>query len=394
VRVLKEIALGHEQSGVTVVFVSHRFEVPPEVDKLAARFEIKLPDARALRDIVTDEARRHAKANPGVRVRAEPEAIEGLVRNLRGLAAQDARRLARQAIVDDHALTESDLPEVMAAKYRLLNRDGVLSFEYETAHFSDVGGMSRLKTWLAQRQAVFLAEEPPPGLDIPRGVLLLGVQGGGKSLAAKAVAGVWGVPLLRLDFGAVYNKFIGETERNLRDALELAEVMSPCVLWIDEVEKGVVADSGDGGVSQRVLGTLLTWMAEREQRVFIAMTANNIDALPPELVRKGRLDEIFFVDLPGPEAREAIFGIHLRKRALDPDGFDLGRLAALTEGYSGAEIEQAVVSALYRAHAGQSEPRQADVVGEVLNTRPLSVVMAEKIAWLRAWAGERTVPAD
>lgn len=394
VRVLKEIALAHEESRVTIVFISHRLEVPPEIDKLTAHFEIQLPDPQTLRDIVMEEARRYASANPGVRVTAQPSVVEGVVRNLRGLSVQDARRLARQAIADDGALTESDLPEVMAAKYRLLNRDGVLSFEYETARFTDVGGMARLKAWLAQRQPVFLADQPPPGLDAPKGVLLLGVQGGGKSLAAKAVAGLWGVPLLRLDFGAVYNKFIGETERNLREALNLAEVMAPCVLWIDEVEKGVIADTGDGGVSQRVLGTLLTWMAERKQRVFIAMTANNIDALPPELVRKGRLDEIFFVDLPGASAREKIFYIHLGKRALDPSGFDLARLAALTEGFSGAEIEQAVVSAVYRAHAGEGAPRQADLVEEVLNTRPLSVVMAEKMQRLRAWASERTVPAD
>src|SRR5690606_30577026 len=191
--------------------------------------------------------------------------------------------------------------------------------------------------------------------DAPKGLLLLGVQGGGKSLAARAVAGLWGLPLLRLDFAALYNKFIGETEKNLREALQQADSMAPCVLWIDEIEKGLAGKNGDEGTSRRILGTLLTWMAERRSRVFLVATANAIADLPPELLRKGRVDELFFVDLPEAAVRETIFSIHLQKRQQDPAGFDLPRLAAAAEGFSGAEIEQAVVSALYAA-AARGEP--------------------------------------
>ena len=225
-------------------------------------------------------------------------------------------------------------------------------------------------------------------------MLLVGVQGGGKSLAAKAVAGLWGLPLLRLDFACLYNKFFGETERNLREALKMAEQMAPCVLWMDEVEKGLASGDHDGGVSQRVLGTLLTWMAERKAPVFMVATANAIHRLPPELLRKGRFDELFFVDLPDAAARAEIFRIHLARRELAPAQFDLTLLAAASAGFSGAEIEQAVVSTLYAAQARQCAADQALLLHSLQHTAPLSVVMAEELAALRAWAAERTVRAD
>ena len=225
--------------------------------------------------------------------------------------------------------------------------------------------------------------------------MLLGVQGCGKSLAAKAVAGAWGVPLMRLDFGALYNKFLGETERNLREALKAADAMAPCVLWIDEIEKGVATNdsTSDGGESRRILGTLLTWMAERDSRVFIVATSNDIEALPPELVRKGRLDEIFFVDLPDAESRAEILRIHLSRRHLDPSKFDRAALSAKTDGFSGAEIEQAVVAAMYEANAKGGDVTSDLIEAEIARTRPLSVVMGERIAYLRAWALDRTVMA-
>jgi SpoVK/Ycf46/Vps4 family AAA+-type ATPase len=222
------------------------------------------------------------------------------------------------------------------------------------------------------------------------------VQGAGKSLAAKAVAGAWKLPLFRLDFGALYNKFHGETERNLREVLKMAAAMSPCVLWMDEIEKGIAADSGDsdGGVSQRVLGTLLTWMAERQERVFLVATANDIQRLPPELLRKGRFDEIFFVDLPGDAVRADILRIHLHKRKQAASSFDLTRLAGASAGFSGAEIEQAILSGLYEAHAAGKPLDTAMLCAEFERTKPLSVVRAEEISALRDWARERTVPAD
>jgi SpoVK/Ycf46/Vps4 family AAA+-type ATPase len=223
------------------------------------------------------------------------------------------------------------------------------------------------------------------------------VQGAGKSLAAKCVAGAWQLPLFRMDFGALYQKYHGETERNIREALAAADAMSPCVLWMDEIEKGIAADASaeaDGGVSRRVLGTLLTWMNERASRVFLVATANDISGLPPELLRKGRFDEIFFIDLPQAAGREEILRIHLRRNKQDPAAFDVSRLSAAGDGFSGAEIEQAIVAALYESHAEKKPLDTEAVEREIKRTRPLSVVMAEKVAALRAWARERAVPAD
>jgi SpoVK/Ycf46/Vps4 family AAA+-type ATPase len=322
--------------------------------------------------------------------------VQQIVRNLQGLSLPDARRIARQLIYDDGALSAADLPQLSRLKFELLNRSGHLHYEYDTARFGDVAGARRLKRWIEQRRVVFVSGQAPPGLDRPKGVLLLGVQGCGKSMLAKATAGGFGVPLLRLDFGTLYDKFHGETEKNLRSALASAEQLAPCVLWIDEIEKGLAGGSGegDGGVSRRVLGYLLTWMAERKGAVFIVATANQVSELPPELLRKGRFDEIFFVDLPGPDTRVEVLRLHLTRRKLEPEDFALPALAAASNGFSGAEIEQAIVAALYTAHAEQ-KPLDTDLLmQEIRNTRPLSVIMAEQVSALRAWAGERTVPAD
>ena len=394
IRLIKDIALAYEHLGHTLVFVSHHLELPPELERFSARFGLSMPTREKLEGLVREEAQRLTGRNRGLRITADRLTLDRLIDNLTGLSLADARRLARGAIVDDGALTEADLPRVMQAKFNLLARDGVLSYEYDTARFAEVGGLQNLKEWLVLRAAIFSGRERPPGLDIPRGILLLGVQGCGKSLAAKAVAGTWGIPLLRMDFGTLYNKFFGETERNLREALKTAEVMAPCVLWIDEIEKAISVGSHDGGTSRRVLGTLLTWMAENTRRVFIVATANDIESLPPELLRKGRLDEIFFVDLPDAATRKLILGIHLRKRGLEPAGFDLDELADASDGFSGAEIEQAVVAGLYTAHARHGPLNGTLLLDEITHTRPLSVVMGERIAALRAWSRGRTVPAN
>lgn len=253
------------------------------------------------------------------------------------------------------------------------------------------------KRWLAQRQTAISAEAIRFGISSPRGVLMLGVQGAGKSLSAKAVATAWGRPLMRLDPGVLYDRYIGESERRLRDALKQAEAMAPIVLWIDEIEKGFASAasvSTDGGLSKRMLGTLLTWLQEHKAAVFTIATANDIAALPPELLRKGRFDEIFFVDLPILETRAQIFGIHLRKRDRDPRLFDLAALAAASDGYSGAEIEQAIVSALHEAFAGSSELTTRHILQALQQSPPLSVTMAERIANLRVWSAGRCVPAE
>jgi SpoVK/Ycf46/Vps4 family AAA+-type ATPase len=394
VRLLKDICIRYREVARQIVLISHTVKLPGELESYSARFDMALPTDDERRKIVRRVADEWTRENPGSRVTADAKAHELLIRNLAGLTYGDTEQLARNAIYVDGAITKSDLPAVMQAKYELLNRGGALQFEYDTAKFSDVGGLIRLKHWLSQRKSVFRGDDTAAHLDAPKGILLLGVQGCGKSLAAKATAGIFGVPLLRLDFGAIYDKYHGETERKLRESLKTAEVMSPCVLWIDEVEKGIAGRGGETGTAQRVLGTFLTWMAEKESPVFVVATANDISTLPPELVRKGRFDEIFFVDLPRKKIRAAILAIHLTRRNQSLSKFEIEPLAEAMHGFSGAEIEQAVVAALYAAHGQRQELGTKHILQEVEQTRPLSVVMQERIHELRAWADGRTVPCD
>src|SRR5210317_291245 len=332
VRLLKDICIRAQEIDRQIVLISHTVKIPLELESYCARFDMALPSERDRAAIVKKAANAYAHDNPGARVQIDPKAHDLLIQNLAGLTWADTERLARNAIYIDGAITHSDLPDVMQAKYELLNRGGALQFEYDTARFNDVGGLSRLKSWLQQRRPAFRGDASAAHLDAPRGILLLGIQGCGKSLAAKATAGVFGVPLLRLDFGAIYDKYHGETERKLRESLKTADVMSPCVLWIDEIEKGIAGRGGETGTTQRVLGTFLTWMAERNSQAFIVATANDISALPPELVRKGRFDEIFFVDLPRASVRASIFAIHLTKRDQPLNNFDIEALADAMQG--------------------------------------------------------------
>jgi ATP-dependent 26S proteasome regulatory subunit len=393
VRLLKDIALRAADVKQTIILVSHNLKLPAELDAFAARFTMQLPDENERGKIVAQVVDDWNLDNPG-NARIDQQALNMLINNLAGLTRADTERLARNAVFDDGVINAADVPKAAQAKYALLSREGVLSFEYETARFSDVGGLRNLKTWLEQRRRVLQKGSSGPQLDPPRGLLLLGVQGCGKSLAAKATAGILGVPLLRLDVGTLYNKYHGETERNLRESLQQAEIMAPCVLWIDEVEKAMATGSGDDGLSRRVLGTFLTWLAEKQQQVFVVATANDISQLPPELVRKGRFDEIFFVDLPSPRVRMGILQIHLRQRNLDPAEFDLVQLVAASEGFSGAEIEQGIVASLYAAHALEKNPATEHILAEFGRSRPLSILMAEKLQALRSWAAGRTVAAD
>jgi hypothetical protein len=391
VRTLKDIAQDYKRCARTLVLISHEMTLPKELEHLAARFRMELPDRKERHAIVMRMAREWAQLKGGM-PRIDVKVVEKMVDNLAGLTLHDVERLARQAIFNDGALTEEDLKPLLAAKYQILNRGGTLSFEPDTARFAEVGGMKNLRRWILQRKAAF--DGSAPGLDAPKGVLLLGVQGCGKSLAARAAAGVLGVPLVRLDFGALYSKWHGESEKNLRESLTSAQALAPCVLWLDEIEKALSTGEGDSGTSRRVLGAFLTWLAEQRARVFIVATANDITALPPELVRKGRFDEIFFVDLPSPAARLEILNIHCKKRGVTLTAPELQDLVARSEGFSGAEIEQAVVSALYSAHAENKKCDARLIVAEMEATRPLSVVLGEKIAELRDWAQGRTVPAD
>lgn len=393
VRLLKDIALNKQASAHKVILLSFQLQLPPEIARYTASLPMSLPTDEEILAIVREEAKKWSENNGKVRIRTDSATLQKLVNNLKGLPHQDVRRLAAAAIVDDGIINDEDLPSLLKAKFALMDLDGVLHFDFSSVRRADVAGLNRLKQWLDERQK-FMLNEAGVGIDTPKGVLLFGVQGGGKSLAAKAIAGIWGLPLLLLDMAAVFNKYVGESEKNLRDALKLADTMAPCVLWIDEIEKGLAQSDSDGALAKRLLGTLLTWMAERKTRVFVVATSNDISALPPELMRKGRFDEIFFVDLPSAEMRRAIFEIHLRKRDYEAEEFDLEPLVESTSGFTGAEIEQAVVSATYAAHAQERTLDQTHLAYACVNTQPLSVVMAEKVAWLRAWAQERAIPAD
>jgi hypothetical protein len=392
-RQMREIVQRERSSAHTIVLVGAKVELPQELEALALRVPLSLPDIKELAGIMRGEAAAWQREQ-GRKLEVDSDAARTIVRNLLGLSAPDARRIVRKLIYNDGALGQQDLPELMQSKFDLLNRSGLLHYEYATASFADIAGVSRVREWVRRRRTVFLDPAATPMLDPPKGVLLLGVQGCGKSLAAKAIAGGFGVPLVRLDFGTLYNKYQGETEKNLREALASTELLAPCVLWIDEIEKGLAGGGDDGGVSRRVLGYLLTWMAERKAKVFTVATANAVNELPAELLRKGRFDEIFFVDLPKESVRGEIFALHLKRRKLDPASFDLPALAVASDGFSGAEIEQAIVSSLYDAAGNGTAPDQGTLLNALTQTRPLSVLMREQVETLRAWAQGRCVAAD
>jgi len=395
IRMIREIAFEHTRTRQTLVFVGTRVELHHDLQRMSAVFRMAPIGPEEVRKLIKEEAELYMSQGEK-NLRADRAAYDLLVQHLVGLSRDDARRMIRQAIEHEGAITMGDVARVLRVKHESLGQGGTLQMVTDVETLDRVGGLGRVKKWLELRRAAFLGRGGTEGLDVPKGVLLLGVQGAGKSLAARAVAGSWKVPLLRLDFGALYNKFHGETERNLRAALETAAQMAPCILWLDEIEKGVASGdaAGDGGVSRRVLGTLLTWMSERRERVFLIATANDIGALPPELLRKGRFDEIFFVDLPTPAIRADIFRIHLARRMHPAERFDLAQLAGCAEKFSGAEIEQSIIAAAYAAHAEGKPLDTAYVAAEIGATRPLAVLRAEEVAALRAWADGRTVPAD
>ncbi|MDX2017397.1 MAG: AAA family ATPase [Planctomycetota bacterium] len=399
-RALRETVESFRARGSRLVMIDHAAHGPDVLATFTTRLDLSPPDdaeleallKRVLRGAGRGEAGRGAKLD----VQITRGQFDALLRTLRGLSRRQAESVIADAI-SDGTLDAEDLPRVIASKRALLRGAGVLEPVDAPASMDQIGGLSALKAWLGARAGAFSDKAEAFGLVPPRGVMLLGVQGAGKSLACKAIAAAWNRPLLRLDPGALYDRYVGESERRLREALRQAEAMAPAVLWIDEIEKAfasAASRSTDGGLSQRMFGALLTWMQEHREPVFLVATANDIEALPPELLRKGRFDEIFFVDLPTPEAREAIFAIHLKKRKRDPGAFDLARLARASEGYSGAEIEQGVLAALHEAFAKGRDVTTDSLENALRASPPLSVTMSEKIEALRAWARGRCVPAD
>jgi hypothetical protein len=395
-RALRETAQEFAGSARTLVLVGPLAPRKPELEDVEIRFEFALPGRQELKKLVGDFVRRAPREGRAGRVALSPADTDELVSDLEGLTMFEAERSLARAFAEDGVLDGADLPRIRQTKETLIGGGGMLELVAAPEGFDHVGGLERLKKWIETRRAGFSGADDEGALDPPRGLLLLGVQGCGKSLAAKAVAACWSVPLFSLEAGRLLAPFIGESERNLREALKRVERMAPCVLWIDEIEKAFVSArsaESDGGVSQRLLGTLLTWMQEHRRRVFLVATCNSVEELPPELMRKGRVDEVFFVDLPGAVARAEIFRLHLSRRGEDPKRFDATRLADSSEGFSGAEIEQAVVSALYEARGAGLPLDEAGVLVALRSTRPLSVVRAEDVSELRDWASGRCVPA-
>ncbi len=320
-----------------------------------------------------------------------------LINNLCGLTLMEAEKILTKAIIEDGKLTADDIEQVMRAKKRIIEREGLLEYFPVEQSMSDVADLACLKGWLSKRKSIIMNPEKARayGLAFPKGILLLGPPGSGKSLCAKAVAMEWKLPLLRMDPSSLYNKYIGESEKNFKRAVKTAEKMCPVVLWIDEIEKAFASGgSEDSGVSQRILGGFLSWMQERTGDVFVVATCNDVQKLPPELLRKGRFDEIFFVDLPNAEARREIICIHLSRRKRNPDDFDISLLAQKTEGFSGAELEQVIVSALYGAFSLDQELSTEFILEEIRQTKPLAVTRAEDINYLRRWAKNRTTSAQ
>lgn len=320
-----------------------------------------------------------------------------VVAALRGLTLSQARKVLQHVATQDRRLDLADLPRIADLKARALSEGGVLEYFPVDDDVAELGGFARLRSWLDRARVGFSDEAKAMNLPAPKGVLLTGVQGCGKSLAAKAIARSWQMPLIKLDAGRLYDKYVGESERNLRRALQVAESLTPAVLWIDEIEKALAqggGDSTDGGLSQRILGTLLTWMSERNEGVFLVATANDIFGLPPELLRKGRFDELFFVDLPNDAERAAILAIHLRLRRQDPAALALPQLVAATAGFSGAELEQVVVGTLLGALQRRAPATTDAYLAEAAATVPLSRSRAEDIARLRHLAAGRFVPVS
>jgi SpoVK/Ycf46/Vps4 family AAA+-type ATPase len=395
-RLLRELIFHFEQTGSHLILLDGGDALPWDVKQVSTPLEILPPDDKKLRKIVKETFNTLLERDRG-RFKADKDAVDPIVRNLRGLTVRQARRVVSEAILEDNVLDQRDITAVLTAKRNLLQDSGLLQYVDVPVSLDEIGGMRNLKVWLARRREALSEKAQQFGIKPPRGVLMLGVQGAGKSLSAKAVATAWQRPLLRLDVGSLFDKYIGETERRLRDTLRQAERMAPIILWIDEIEKAfasAAAQSADGGVSKRMFATLLTWMQDHTAPVFLIATANDIDALPPELLRKGRFDEIFFVDLPRLEARHQILTIHLQKRGRDPKAFDVDSLAEAAEGYSGAEIEQAVAAALIDAYSAREEVGTAHVLAAIRASKPLSEQMAEKIAQLRQKWAPRCVPAD
>lgn len=397
VRRLREVAQHLKSSYKTVVLVSPKLKIPLELEKEMTVVDFPLPGLPELGGLLDHTIQ---EINGKTEIKIDPALVprEQILKAALGLTLSEAENVFAKSLVRGGRLTADDIPVILEEKEQIIKKSGILEYYPAEEKFSEIGGLETLKDWLGKRRLAFTEKARAYGLPFPKGVLLLGVQGCGKSLCAKAVSVLWGLPLLRFDVGKVFSSLIGSSEENIRRAIQAAESVAPAILWIDEIEKAfsgtLSSGMSDGGTTARVFGNFLTWLQEKTSPVFVIATANDISALPPELLRKGRLDEIFFVDLPTRAEREDILRIHLRKRGREAAGIDLKTLAARSKGFSGAEIEQGIISALFDAFEHE-EPLTAGQIEKALGeTVPLSTTMREEIDALRTWAAGRARKAS
>lgn len=394
VRKLRDLAFLLKRSYSTLVFLSPVLSIPTYIEKEIIVIDYDLPNFEEI-NIILEELITRVSDNPQVTVQLSENQRESLVKAAQGLTADEAANVFAKGLVLNSRLDEFDIQVVLNEKKQIIRKTGMLEFYEASDNLNGVGGLDHLKDWLQKRGSAFSEKAREFGLPWPRGVLLLGVPGCGKSLTAKAIGSAWSLPLLRFDVGSIFGKYVGESEANLRRVLKAAEAVAPCVLWVDELEKALSSGRGeDGGTTLRILGAFLSWLQDKSTPVFVVATANKVESLPPELLRKGRLDEIFFVDLPREKERAAIFAIHLQKHNRKADRFDLQSLAHRSAGYSGAEIEQAVVAALYDAYDSKRDVSTEDILQSLKTMVPLSVTMEEEVAALRDWARTRARPAS
>ena len=396
VRLLRDLVGDLKRGGKTLLWVSPVLFIPPELEKDVTVIDMPLPAEDEYRTVL-DELIAGVKDNPRVVIDLDDDGRDELIKACQGLTKAEAENALARTIVSRGRLDGEDVRAILAEKEQIIRKSGILEFTATVETFDDVGGLANLKRWLKRRNEGFSQKAHEFGLPNPRGVLLVGVPGCGKSLCAKAVAAAWRKPLLKFDLGRVFAGLVGESEANMRKALTVAEGVAPAVLWIDELEKGLAGASGgggDSGVSTRVFGSLLTWMEEKEKPVFVVATANDITRLPPELLRKGRLDQIFFVDLPGPRERAEILAIHLTRRQREAGDFDLAAIVRATEEFSGAELAQIIEEGLFEAFdTAEKRLTTEQLLRAARQTVPLAHSRAAEIARLRAWAVENCMPA-
>src|SRR5436190_20042962 len=392
IRKLKEIALQLKNSFQTILLVSPVLEIPTELEKEITVLNFPLPSREDLSTLL-DKIIEDVSGFKQVKIDLDEAGRERLLQAALGLTLAEAENVFARIIVKDQRLSGEDVNEVFAEKQQIIRKSGLLEYYAADEQFSNVGGMAVLKDWLQKRALAFTDEARAFGLPAPKGVLMLGVQGCGKSLCAKAVSSLWQLPLLRFDMGRMFGSLVGSSEENVRRAIAVAESIAPAILWVDEIDKAFAGSQGshatDGGTTARVFGTFLTWLSEKSAPVFVVATANDISHLPPELLRKGRLDEIFFVDLPSRNERRDVFRIHLQKRSRDAAGFDLAALVECSRNFSGAEVEEAIISALYDAFYASRELETGYVLAALRKTVPLANTIDEHISRLRSWADGR-----